>query len=128
MNIDYHHKYLKYKTKYLEFHNQHNLSQDGGGSWNYFSFDNDQTHDALTKFRIEGVYFDNDKIIKILKKMFDKYFEDLKLDDDSIKLIQFSDYINDDPETDFYLSGVVVYLLIRGYTIPIKYLKFSLIY
>ena len=37
MTIDYHHKYIKYKAKYLQA-----KQQSGGGSWNYFSFDNDQ--------------------------------------------------------------------------------------
>lgn len=60
--------------------------------------------------------------------MFDKYDSEVELNDRDIKQIKFSDYRDDDYETDFYLSGVVVYLLIMGYTIPIKYLKRALIH
>ena len=74
MNIDYYQKYLKYKTKYIQLQN----NQKGGGSWNYFTFNNDQTHDALTKFRDNnGIYYGNDKIIKILDSMFEEYFDDV---------------------------------------------------
>jgi hypothetical protein len=112
------------KYKFVQLH-----KQKGSGSWNYFSFDNDQTWDTIVKFRDDQrIYFPNNKIIKILKKMFDEYELLVRDYDPEIKQIAFSDYRDPEFDEDFYLSGVVVYLLLLGYTIPLTFLKKSLVH
>jgi len=146
---EYYHKYLSryriLKNSYQEEHNIRDLfdkptmsrpNMSGGGSWGYFSDDNDSTLDLVGMYNITTYDEDADefiretsqtKINKILEKLWkdhDKLVKDIekkKKAKSKIKDKVFSSY-----NLNTAHAGVIIYMLLYQFKIPEKYLKKTL--
>lgn len=106
-------------------HLLYNYKQTGGGTWGYFSHDNDYSVDLINKFGIETFKNRISKDSKlIMVKLFEDYEKHIENYENKDK-IQNKNYIY--PNNNYEHLGVVIFMLLRQFKISKKYLKKTLI-